>query len=112
MAGHRIMVCAFVAALLVCGMASPRKSPSARDAKESGTLQQLLERSTKDSAGQQEQAAQTHAARTERLTQLSEDERELMTKQIMQAISEIMNSECMSDRDYKGWVDFGRRSTE
>lgn len=23
-----------------------------------------------------------------------------------------MNSECMSDRDYKGWVDFGRRSTD
>lgn len=87
MAGNRIMVCAFVAALLACGMASPRKPPTARDPKEGGTLQQLLERDTKDSAGQQEQAGQTHAARTERLTHLSEDERELRTKQILHAIS-------------------------
>jgi len=26
--------------------------------------------------------------------------------------TEVMNSECMSDRDYQGWVDFGRRDAE
>lgn len=26
--------------------------------------------------------------------------------------TEMMNSECMSDRDYQGWVDFGRRDAE
>lgn len=26
--------------------------------------------------------------------------------------TELMNSECMTDRDYQGWVDFGRRDTE
>lgn len=24
----------------------------------------------------------------------------------------MMNSECMLDRDYQGWVDFGRRDAE
>lgn len=26
--------------------------------------------------------------------------------------TELMNSECMLDRDYQGWVDFGRRDAE
>lgn len=26
--------------------------------------------------------------------------------------TEMRNSECMSDRDYQGWVDFGRRDAE
>lgn len=26
--------------------------------------------------------------------------------------TELMNSECMLDRDYQGWVDFGRREAE
>lgn len=26
--------------------------------------------------------------------------------------TEMMNSECMLDRDYQGWVDFGRRDAE
>ncbi|XP_071771448.1 cholecystokinin [Centroberyx gerrardi] len=117
MAGNGILVCALVAALLVSGMASPPKSPSSGDTKESGTLRQLLARREKvkdsrDSVARQEQAGQARTARMERMAHLSEDEREVMTKQIMQAISEIMNSGCMSDRDYQGWVDFGRRSAE
>ncbi|XP_071393252.1 cholecystokinin [Centroberyx affinis] len=120
MAGNGILVCALVAALLVSGMASPPKSPSSGDTTESGILRQLLARREKvkdnrDSVARQEQAGQAGQARTariERMPHLSEDEREVMTKQIMQAISEIMNSGCMSDRDYQGWVDFGRRSAE
>ncbi|KAJ0033288.1 hypothetical protein NQD34_000395 [Periophthalmus magnuspinnatus] len=50
--------------------------------------------------------------RIERRAHLSEDNREIMAKQLMHAISELMNSDCMSDRDYQGWVDFGRRDAE
>uniref|UniRef100_A0A3B1K8F2 Gastrin/cholecystokinin peptide hormone domain-containing protein n=1 Tax=Astyanax mexicanus TaxID=7994 RepID=A0A3B1K8F2_ASTMX len=45
------------------------------------------------------------AERTERL---AEDQREIITKQILQAL--IIPRECISD--YQGWVDFGRRSTD
>ncbi|XP_019744954.1 gastrin/cholecystokinin-like peptide [Hippocampus comes] len=51
-------------------------------------------------------------SRTVRRAHLSEDERVIMTKQIMQAISEMVNSDCMMNRDYEGWVDFGRRDAE
>uniref|UniRef100_A0A3P9LS12 Gastrin/cholecystokinin peptide hormone domain-containing protein n=1 Tax=Oryzias latipes TaxID=8090 RepID=A0A3P9LS12_ORYLA len=52
------------------------------------------------------------ATRERRRAHLTEDEREMMTKQIVQALSEVMNSDCMSDRDYRGWLDFGRRDAE
>ncbi|XP_068448368.1 gastrin/cholecystokinin-like peptide [Clinocottus analis] len=68
--------------------------------------------SARGSAGRQEPAPVAPSARMERRAQLSEDEREIMTKQIVRAISEVINSECMSDRDYQGWVDFGRRDAE
>ncbi|KAL3067315.1 hypothetical protein OYC64_017113 [Pagothenia borchgrevinki] len=96
MSGKVIVVFALLTALLV----------SSGEAREAGLLQQLLAK--RDPAGRQEPAPQ---ARPERRAHLSEDDREIMTKQIMQAISE-MNSECMSDRDYQGWVDFGRRDAE
>ncbi|KAI4900590.1 hypothetical protein NFI96_017279 [Prochilodus magdalenae] len=51
---------------------------------------------------------QPQTARTERM---AEDQREIISKQILQALSEIIQREdCISD--YKGWVDFGRRSTD
>ncbi|XP_017572165.1 gastrin/cholecystokinin-like peptide [Pygocentrus nattereri] len=51
---------------------------------------------------------QPRTARTERL---AEDQREIISKQILQALSEIIQREdCISD--YQGWVDFGRRSTD
>uniref|UniRef100_A0A8C5C5Z5 Gastrin/cholecystokinin peptide hormone domain-containing protein n=1 Tax=Gadus morhua TaxID=8049 RepID=A0A8C5C5Z5_GADMO len=53
----------------------------------------------------------TRVSRMEKMT-LSELERELRTKEIMAAISEMVNSGCPSSRDYQGWVDFGRRSAE
>ncbi|XP_068585145.1 gastrin/cholecystokinin-like peptide [Cebidichthys violaceus] len=81
---------------------------------ETRLLQRLLvnREPARGSAGRQEPAPQAPSARMERRAHLSEDEREIMTKQIMQAISGMMNSECMSDRDYQGWVDFGRRDAE
>ncbi|KAM3865287.1 uncharacterized protein ACN63O_010985 [Diretmus argenteus] len=122
MTGKTIVVSALlVAALLVSGMTSSAvESPSnGAEATErgSGILQRLLARmekarDNKEAVAKQEQAVQTRTARMERLVQLSEDERDVTAKQIMHAISEIMNSGCMSDRDYQGWVDFGRRSAE
>ncbi|KAK5899821.1 hypothetical protein CesoFtcFv8_009252 [Champsocephalus esox] len=99
MSGKVIVVFALLMALLV----------SSGEAREAGLLQQLLAK--RDPAGRQETAPQSPPARPERRAHLSEDDREIMTKQIMQAISE-MNSECTSDRDYQGWVDFGRRDAE
>ncbi|XP_031145324.1 gastrin/cholecystokinin-like peptide [Sander lucioperca] len=105
MSGKVIVVFALLVALLVF---------SAAGEAEETKLQQLLAKREKvrGSADRQKPAPQASPARMERRAHLSEDEREIMTKQIMQAISEMMNSECMSDRDYQGWVDFGRRDAE
>uniref|UniRef100_UPI0037E72040 uncharacterized protein n=1 Tax=Semicossyphus pulcher TaxID=241346 RepID=UPI0037E72040 len=109
MSGKAVVVFALLVALLITGAAS---SPG--EAKDSNALQQLLAKRMKvrDSATKQAPAPQAHSTRTQRRTHLSEDEREIMTKQIMQAISEMMSSDCMLDRDYQGWVDFGRREAE
>ncbi|XP_010788805.1 cholecystokinin [Notothenia coriiceps] len=96
MSGKVIVVFALLMALLV----------SSGEAREAGLLQLLAKR---DPAGRQEPAPQASPARPARRAHLSEDDREIMTKQIMQAISEM---NCMSDRDYQGWVDFGRRDAE
>uniref|UniRef100_A0A671MTI5 Gastrin/cholecystokinin peptide hormone domain-containing protein n=1 Tax=Sinocyclocheilus anshuiensis TaxID=1608454 RepID=A0A671MTI5_9TELE len=49
-------------------------------------------------------------SRVSRSVQLPEDQRELMSRQLLQALSEIIQREdCVTD--YQGWVDFGRRST-
>ncbi|XP_005925193.2 cholecystokinin isoform X1 [Haplochromis burtoni] len=111
MSGKVFVVFALLVALLVSGAASPTETG---ETEETNVLKQLLAKHemAKDSAGRQRQAPRTHSARVERRAHLSVDEREIMTKQIMQAISELMNSECMTDRDYQGWVDFGRRDTE
>ncbi|TNN71249.1 hypothetical protein EYF80_018597 [Liparis tanakae] len=87
--------------------------PAAGEAEKTPLLRQLL--ANREAASRREPPPpppQVPSARMERRARLSEDEREIMTKQIMQAISEVMNSECMSDRDYQGWVDFGRRDAE
>ncbi|XP_008287139.1 cholecystokinin [Stegastes partitus] len=107
MSGKRILVFALLAALLVSGSASSPEPSASGEAKEAKILQRLLNR--REMIRGSKPAPQT---RVERRPHLSEDEREIMTKQIMQAISEMMNSECMTDRDYQGWVDFGRRDAE
>ncbi|XP_073681359.1 uncharacterized protein [Garra rufa] len=49
-------------------------------------------------------------SRVRRSAQITEDQRELMSRQLLQALSEIIQREdCVTD--YQGWVDFGRRST-
>ncbi|KAM8879521.1 uncharacterized protein AB9W97_014836 [Spinachia spinachia] len=106
MSGKIIVVFAVLVALL--------PPPAAGDAKDTHLLQQLLAKTeaARGPAGGTETVPRAPSARMERRAHLSEDEREIMTKQIMQAISEMRNSECMSDRDYQGWVDFGRRDAE
>ncbi|XP_056264298.1 uncharacterized protein LOC130189497 [Pseudoliparis swirei] len=104
----------FVALALLVLLLPP---PAAGEAEKTPLLRQLLanrEAARSSAAGRWEPSPppQVPSARTERRARLSEDEREIMTKQIMQAISEVMNSECMADRDYQGWVDFGRRDAE
>nr|XP_057902123.1 gastrin/cholecystokinin-like peptide isoform X2 [Doryrhamphus excisus] len=76
---------------------------------ESRKAEQLQARgaeAARDFAGRQE------SPRLERRAHLTEDEREIITKQIMTAISEMVNSDCLLDRDYRGWLDFGRRDAE
>ncbi|TSM94706.1 hypothetical protein Baya_8501 [Bagarius yarrelli] len=60
---------------------------------------------------QVQRGAQDHDARMERFAPLPEDQRRFTSKQILQALSEIIQrDDCISD--YQGWVDFGRRSTD
>ncbi|XP_072319799.1 uncharacterized protein [Eucyclogobius newberryi] len=94
-------VFAILASLLVSSAALPEKQTVMDN-----ILQKIL--SGQDIAKAPD-ASETHV---ERRAHLSEDDREIMTKKLMHAISELMNSECMSDRDYQGWVDFGRRDAE
>ncbi|KAM4584746.1 cholecystokinin [Odontesthes bonariensis] len=109
MSGNILVVFALLVALLVSDAASSPETSAAGGAKETNVLQQLLAKreNARGSAGRL-----MPASRAERRAHLSEDDRETMTKQIMQAISEVMSSDCMSDRDYQGWVDFGRRDAE
>ncbi len=84
MSGKIMVAFALLVALLVSSAAS---SPG--EATGTNALQQLLTQREKvrGTAGRHEPAPQAHSARTERRARLSEDEREIMTKQIMQAIS-------------------------
>ncbi|KAF0037742.1 hypothetical protein F2P81_010616 [Scophthalmus maximus] len=89
-----IVVFALLVAPLVCGAASSSESPAAGEAKEArnaqhDALQQLLAKRERasDAAHRRETAPRTRSAQTVRRAHLSEDEREIMTKQIMQAIS-------------------------
>ncbi|XP_061889539.1 gastrin/cholecystokinin-like peptide [Entelurus aequoreus] len=85
---------------------------------QSRTVQQIQARgeaardsATRDSAARDSADRQT-SLRVARRTHLTENEREIITKQIMQAISEMVSSDCMLDHDYRGWLDFGRRDAE
>ncbi|XP_017272425.1 cholecystokinin [Kryptolebias marmoratus] len=99
MSGKLVVAFALLVLLLVsAAAASPDTPATAR----SNILQKLLA----------QKEAMKPEVRVARRPHLSEDEREMMTKQIVQALSEVMNSNCMSDRDYQGWVDFGRRDAE
>lgn len=73
-----------LAVLLVATAAS-----SAGHTKKTDVLQQLWAKKEKSrlSSGDQQPEPEPEPARAERRVQLSDDEREIMTKQIMQAIS-------------------------
>lgn len=85
-----VAVFALLVALLVSGVISSPESPAAVEAKETNVLRQLLAKreAERDSAARQKPAP--HTARVERRAYLSEDEREIMTKQIMHAISGML----------------------
>ncbi|XP_055040007.1 uncharacterized protein [Misgurnus anguillicaudatus] len=54
---------------------------------------------------------QAPETRVKRAVPLPEDQREFISRQILQALSEIIQREdCITD--YQGWVDFGRRNTD
>ncbi|KAF7703685.1 hypothetical protein HF521_022692 [Silurus meridionalis] len=60
---------------------------------------------------QLQRGAQGQSVRPERFASLPEDQRRFTSKQILQALSEIIQrDDCISD--YQGWVDFGRRSAD
>lgn len=86
MSGNAAVVFTLLAALLVATAAS-----SAGHAKKTDVLQQLLAKREKvrvpGGDEQPEPEPEPKPARVERRVQLSDDEREIMTKQIMQAIS-------------------------
>ncbi|CAL8269424.1 unnamed protein product [Gadus morhua 'NCC'] len=107
MASTSVLLCAL--ALLSCWTALATRAPAEGGAG-GGGLNQLLGRG---GAGETSPRGDLHTrvSRMEKMT-LSELERELRTKEIMAAISEMVNSGCPSSRDYQGWVDFGRRSAE
>lgn len=93
MSGRGVMAFALLAALLLAAAASSAGSPKDTDA-----LQQLR---TKTENGRmlrakQQPESQANRARVQRRVQLSDDARELMTKQIMQAISGTKLSEVTS----------------
>lgn len=87
MSGKVFVPITLLVALLVSSAAS-----SPVEAKETTMLQQLLDKReiVKDLGGRQDRAPPAFAARVERRAHLSEDEREIMTKQIMQAISGML----------------------
>lgn len=92
MSGEVVVVFALMAALVVSGAASSPESSAAGEGKETNTLHRLLAKREKvrDLALRQGLAPQTRSGRMERRAHLSEDEREIMTKQVMQAISGML----------------------
>ena len=87
MSGKVFVVITLLVVLLVSSAAS-----SPVEAKETKMLQQLLDKreKVKDLGGRQNPAPPAFATRVQRRAHLSEDERESMTKQIMQAISGML----------------------
>lgn len=86
-----LLVCVLTAALVGVGLTSP-VSKSDGNTKQGGILLQLLARrvavrNAAENIAKREQDTQTSMSRIERMSHLSEDQREFMSKQIMQAIS-------------------------
>ncbi|XP_041696407.1 uncharacterized protein LOC121534038 isoform X2 [Coregonus clupeaformis] len=97
MAMSGLLVCALMAALVGVGLTSP-VSKSDDNTKQGGILPQLLARgeavrNAAENVARREQDTQMSMARMERMAHLSEDQREFMSKKIMQAISGLYCSQ-------------------
>ncbi|XP_052466067.1 gastrin/cholecystokinin-like peptide [Carassius gibelio] len=89
----KCIVLTAIAMLAVACVASPLSRDTAVNTKATGRFPARLE------------------ARVSRSVHVPGDQRELVSRQLLQALSEIIQREdCVTD--YQGWVDFGRRSTE
>lgn len=82
MSGKVLVTCAVLAALLISSAAS-----SQAEAKDASALQRLLAKTERESSVREQPSPGAHTARMERRAHLSEEEREIVTKQIMHAIS-------------------------
>ncbi|XP_032419850.1 uncharacterized protein LOC116720598 isoform X2 [Xiphophorus hellerii] len=80
-----ILVFALLVALIASDSAAAPQSAAAGQAKGADVLQRLL--------AKREKAREASAPRAERRAHLSEDEREIMTKQVMQAIAGMVCSQ-------------------
>ncbi|MCI4383713.1 hypothetical protein PGIGA_G00029490 [Pangasianodon gigas] len=93
-----------VIAAMACTCTGSPGFPSAHEAQEVSESREIR-------GLQVQRGAQSRGAREERFAPLPEDQRRFTSKQILQALSEIIQrDDCISD--YQGWVDFGRRSTD
>lgn len=79
-------MCAVLAALLVSSAAS-----SLAEAKDAGALQRLLAKTQRESSFREQPSPGAQTVRVERRAHLSEEEREIVTKQIMHAISGMLS---------------------
>lgn len=95
MSGKVIFMCALVALLVSSAASLPG------EAKDTDVLQRLLAKKERvrdmggrpgDMGGRPQPVPPAHTARQERRAHLSEDEREIVTKQIMQAISGMLRA--------------------
>lgn len=88
MSGKVIFMCALVALLVSSAASLPG------EAKDTDVLQRLLAKKerVRDMGSRPQPVPPAHTARQERRAHLSEDEREIVTKQIMQAISGMLRA--------------------
>ncbi|XP_063073340.1 gastrin/cholecystokinin-like peptide [Engraulis encrasicolus] len=115
MALHHIAVMVLVALLAASCLASPLSQADGATGKGAHVAEIRAKRDiARKALARRENSVQTlDNTRVERMLPLPDDQREYMNRQIMQALAEIISqNECFSDRDYKGWVDFGKRSVE
>ncbi|XP_026120344.1 gastrin/cholecystokinin-like peptide [Carassius auratus] len=99
----KCVVLAAVAMLAVACVASPLSEDAPANT-------EVTERLPERPPETPERPPERPRSRASRSVHLSEEQRELMSRQLLQALSEIIQREdCVTD--YQGWVDFGRRST-
>uniref|UniRef100_A0A3B3QN94 Gastrin/cholecystokinin peptide hormone domain-containing protein n=1 Tax=Paramormyrops kingsleyae TaxID=1676925 RepID=A0A3B3QN94_9TELE len=124
MTGKGVYVCAVAAAILATcftmaplGSEHPEVQGPAMQLEKTLTAEDAILKAV-DRVTRQGKMLQTAVEGYDRLGSMMEDQRDFMSKQILQTIIEHMNKGgCFGDhpfsnRDYQGWMDFGRRSSE